>query len=102
MHVSSSTCRRPSHAGVPRGRCSCSHFLAAIVLGGVAVWAVTRSGPFDSTAAAGLLELVDTVPSFTAGPPSHTERLRAAKPHQRLPDETPIELPEDEEDELPF
>lgn len=76
--------------------------IAAILLGGLAIRAVTRAGPFDLSAAAGLLALADTLPAPPAGPPSRAERLHAQRPQQRLPVEPPIELSEDEDAELPF
>ena len=76
--------------------------VAAILLGGLAIWAVTRPGPFDSSAAAGLLELAGTLPALPAGPTSRAERLRGSVARQLLPAEPPIELSEDEEAELPF
>lgn len=76
--------------------------VAAILLGGLAIWGVTRSGPFDSSAAAGLLELADTLPALPAGPTSRAERIRTDGPQQRLPARPPIELSDDDEAELPF
>ena len=76
--------------------------VAAILLGGLAIWAVMRPGPFDSSAAAGLLELVDTMPAIPSGSTSRIDRLHGAGPQQRLPAKPPMELSEDEEAELPF
>lgn len=76
--------------------------IAAILLGGLAIWAVTRPGPFDSSAAAGLIELAATLPAMPVSPPGHRSRLGEGGPRQRLPAEPPGELSEDDEAELPF
>lgn len=76
--------------------------VAAILLGGLAIWAVTRPGPFDSSVAAGLLELSGTAPAMPASRPHRPRRLRDAGPPHRLPAEPPIKLSSDDETELPF
>lgn len=77
--------------------------VAAILLGGLAIWSVTRPGPFDSSVAAGLIELAAAAPAMPASRPSHSRRLTQAGPRQLLPAEPPSELSDDDDGaELPF
>jgi len=90
---------------------------AALLLGGLAMWAVTRPGPLDAHAALGLLELAGTLPtagriaadriaadSITADRirPSRTIRSRGAASSRRLPAEPTHERGNPDEAELPF